>query len=197
MIKLHSIFWLHLGHLRPVWVCLDLSDWHLYHFSVCFVAGINGIFSTVICSCSDLQSVSSHSLTLLQPERMSKKSDYITGWCMNSMSLSQSLWNGGLDSNPGTTDTGYHVQRLIESKDNLINLRPARSKTKTVRQTQISSKPGLKSKIHKLDRVQDLEVKIQRAQEKTGARYARNMQPADKIYRLTEKRQEKLQKIGN
>lgn len=102
-----------------------------------------------------------------------------------------------MDSNPGTTDTGYYVQRLIESKDNLINLRPARSKTKTVRQTQISSKPGLKSKIHKLDRVQDLEVKIQRAQEKTGARYARNMQPADKIYRLTEKRQEKLQKIGN
>lgn len=185
MVKLHSIFLITPWYLRPVWVCLDLFDWQFYHFSVSFVVlglvGMNDIFITIICSRSDLQFPSSHSLTLLQPEQMYKKSDYITGWCMNSMSLSQTLWNAGLDSNPGTIDTAYYVLRFIESKDNLINLRQARNKTKTNFKQATASK--IQSKLHKLNSVQNLEVKIQRAQEKTGARYSGNMQPADKVIR--------------
>lgn len=68
----YTIFsWLDLDPLGAVWVCTDWFDWHLYHFSVSFVApvmvGINDTLIIIISTWGDLQFLSVCSFTQLQP----------------------------------------------------------------------------------------------------------------------------------
>lgn len=132
MIKLHSIFLITSWSSQASWVCLDLFDWHLCHFSVSFVAlvlvGINGIFITIICSCSDLQFPSSIPSPYFNLSRCLKSQitslDGVWIACHFHKHYETGVWT------QGTIDTAYYVLRFIESKDNPINLKASKEQNK-------------------------------------------------------------------